>query len=192
MSTDKFVAQKATDCWLCHFHKEEAEKFNPFLFDIRIKARSKLTEEIILSTLIIGESHIFMAEVKGKIVFVELLSCVNPQEKGIIAGKILSLSNGNAIILSNGINSCAGIQEIVEPASRNLFEPENETGKPVKDLWIEYVFPGATTPRTVIKVWLEKNTVIVGTLHEYETLDQQRIQPLTSTTKVDIGWLLNL
>lgn len=185
-----YVAQIPEDCFLCHLDGEEAQNFNPKMFTLRRTTTVSINGSLSVEMNIIGESHIMRIFRDGVCVMVEILSCVDPRNKGLVCASHCFAQNPKPAVATRVFSTIAQIGETVKHTKRHTFEPVLPAD-PLLFNSLVFAFPGDLKPRTMLLFWVSQDYLGWSSLHEYE-MEQGNISPLTSTTTVRLSGLENL
>lgn len=180
----EYIAQVPQDCFLCHLVGEEAKNFNPQIFTVVAEKTVDVAPDLVAKLHIIGESHIVQLFHKGQSVFVEILSCVDPRDKGLECASCSFAQKSSHVVCGERFGTFAQINQTTIPANRHAFEPVSPNGPPLFTQSLALEFPGELKPRTMLLLSVYKDHLVWSSLHEYES--KERITPLTSSTVV---WL---
>ena len=159
---------------------------------IRLLVANRLIEA---EVAIIGESHyVVLRDADGRIVFAELLACVDLEERGLRPAWTYPLRH-----LPPDLSIMRGVLDAEKPVrhvhfdvrlrrpskDRTLFVPRaHDSTQPCVQL--EVAFPGPLSPRTLVLVERRESGIRIKTLHEYTTplKDAQHVEALTTETMV--------
>lgn len=183
----EYQEQSPRDCFLCHFLDEEVAQFNPKLFTLVRQTTVSISNVFAIEANIIGESHIIRLFKNGVPVFVELLSCVDPRDKGLQTDVVKSFAKSRSHHSFGGKHyTAAEIGKPILPSKRQSVEPSYKDGELLFEIF--YKFPGILAPRTVVCCWLTPSGLLSwGSLHEYPIVPNfELIEPLVSETLVDL------
>lgn len=190
----EYQEQSPRDCFLCHFLPQEVAVFDPKLFTLVRQTKVDITDELAIEVSIIGESHIVRLLKNGIPIFAELLSCVDPRERGLRGNMVLSFSKNSEPFAVNGfVHTTAEIKKPILEKYRKQVEPSFQMKEQVSSLELEHPFPGPLSPRTMVRVWVNQEFIVWGSLHEYPIAPNfDLIEPLISTTIVNIKKLMKI
>ena len=190
----EYQEQSPRDCFLCHFLPQEVAVFDPGLFTLVRQTKMDITNELAIEVSIIGESHIVRLFKNGKPLFAELLSCVDPHERGLRGNMVLSFSKtANHFAVNGFVYTTAEIKKPVLEKHRKETEPSFQMKNVSCSLELEHPFPGPLSPRTMVRVWVNQEFIVWGSLHEYPIVPNfDLIEPLVSTTIVGIKKLMTI
>lgn len=191
------AVQHARDAWVAWFYTPAALKtFDGGTFTCLRKCE-KMVGEFTITVVVIGESDFVTIHRSGKLVFVELIACVDlSDEKSDLAPDHVAPMSRHAVssdpLTHECLQVCAEVrvQDRVRTGVRH-HDPRGLNG--YTDLIrVEHTFPaertGAYAPRTMVLVGTKKNHLAIQSLHEY--MEGDRLEPLTSLTRVELSRLV--
>ncbi len=178
MLTD--VTQHITDSSLFYFFGDHIKNFPKNFFTI-LKTQTYETKKFLLEMHIIGQSHFFTLTDKASqtIIIIEALACVSLPN--IIPTFAHSFSKSEPFDFSFHLQPF-GITITSSAYIIPSFEKNKAVVSPSCNIFIEYIFPGNLSPKTLLSLQENKNSFTIHTLHEFA--QKTSVQALFTETKI--------
>jgi len=185
------IFQSPRKAVFCLFLGDSSKRFFPN--KLTIIAKANFDHENIgfaVQIAIIGESHFLQLRrySDNKIIYTELLACVDPRELGFFPDFSGDFKHVKSIHIRRLCQECrVSIRCQIEigdkTKERRRFVPKIRDGKNTPGNRLKICFPGYLKPRTIVAYTINSSKLVVRTVHEYVAHDLL-IEPITSNTTV--------
>lgn len=179
-----YIQQQARDTTYAVFTGRQVETFDPGKLQIIKRTYSEICPGVHIETVIIGESHFVCIEKNGRLIFVEMLACVDLEKLNFIPSLSQKLR-----LNPSGFNSAWQDPNFSLKGKVNILSPqEQKTRLPAKAkevLHLLELFPGPKSPATEVGISMDGGSILISTIHEY-VLEDGRIEPIVTQTRVNL------